>query len=453
MTLSEACAHFIQHPVPLGEEEVYLCTRSILDTVGAMVLGSRTGVVEKAARVIPRAGKATLAGIGGGFSARDAAFLNGISGHELELDDTSSSNLGHPTVAVLPALLALGEELNSPGEELIRAFAVATEVECKLGRLCAHALHERGWHASSVTGIVGAAAGAAYLLKLKEKELVNCLGIAASMAAGVRENFGTDTKSLHIGKAAADGLLAACLAREGCTASSSALDGREGYLYEYSGLRLDPFGSDWYKTLGNRYDVCTPGFAIKQYPSCSSTHRAVDAFVDLAQVHHFQPEDIASIRVELSAAALRELVTPEPRTGDEAKFSVGFQVALYLSGLDNMPDNYTEKIILRPDIQRIIKATHLCHGERYDALPVDMGVGPAFVSVTLLDGTEYHTERIYPVGHRTDPISDQALEEKFLRCTRPVLGEEQACVLCRTLWKLKDDAVANLMRQTVPILR
>ena len=96
MTLSEAFAHFIQHPVPLGEEEVYLCTRSILDTVGAMVLGSRTGVVEKAARVIPRAGKATLAGIGGGFSARDAAFLNGISGHELELDDTSSSNLGHP---------------------------------------------------------------------------------------------------------------------------------------------------------------------------------------------------------------------------------------------------------------------------------------------------------------------------------------------------------------------
>ena len=107
--------------------------------------------------------------------------------------------------------------------------------------------------------------------EIEGKELVNCLGIAASMAAGVRENFGTDTRSLHIGKAAADGLLAACLAREGCTASSSALDGREGYLYEYSGLRFDPFGSDWYKTLGNRYDVCTPGFAIKQYPSCSST--------------------------------------------------------------------------------------------------------------------------------------------------------------------------------------
>lgn len=95
MTLSEAFAHFIQHPVPLGEEEVYLCTRSILDTVGAMVLGSRTGVVEKAARVIPRAGKATR-GNWRSFSARDAAFLNGISGHELELDDTSSSNLGHP---------------------------------------------------------------------------------------------------------------------------------------------------------------------------------------------------------------------------------------------------------------------------------------------------------------------------------------------------------------------
>lgn len=183
------------------------------------------------------------------------------------MDDTSSSNLGHPTVAVLPALLALGEELNSPGEELIRAFAVATEVECKLGRLCAHALHERGWHASSVTGIVGAAAGAAYLLKLKEKELVNCLGIAASMAAGVRENFGTDTKSLHIGKAAADGLLGGLSGPGGCTASSSALDGREGYLYEYSGLRFDPV---WFRLVSRPWETDTmsapPGLRLNSIP-------------------------------------------------------------------------------------------------------------------------------------------------------------------------------------------
>ena len=450
MTLSERFATFIESPVPLGDEERKLCIRSILDTMGAMVLGSRTPVVEKALRITPRAGGATAAGIGPGFSARDAAFLNGISGHELELDDTSSSNLGHPTVAVLPTLLALGEELNCSGGELVRAFAVATEVECKVGRICAHALHERGWHASSITGVVGAAAGAAYLYRLPREKIVNCLGLAASMASGVRENFGTDAKSVHIGKCAADGVLAAQLAREGCTASPAALDGREGYLYEYTGQRFGPFDDAWAATLGHRYDVCSPGFAIKQYPSCSSTHRAVDAFVDLARAHQLQAEDIDHIQVELSAAALRELVTPDPKTGDEAKFSVGFQIGLYLTGQDNMPVNYCPEVIFAPEIQRIIKATALVHADRYDNLPVDMGVGPAFVSVTLRDGSEYHTERIYPVGHLTDPIPDQALEEKFLRCTNPILGERQARALCRSLWGLENCTVPELMRLTLP---
>ena len=451
MAMIEGLAQFIQHPASMDRKVRELCIRSILDTMGAMVLGSRTPVVSRALKLMPLSGRATVAGVGQGFGARDAAFLNGVSGHELELDDTSSSNLGHPTVAVLPTLLALGEEQDCSGADLLQAFAVATEVECKLGRVCARALHERGWHASSVTGVVGAAAGAAYLLGLNREQIENCLGLAASMASGVRENFGTDAKSVHIGKAAADGVLAALLAREGYTASRSALDGKEGYLYEYTGQRFAPLPGEWYRGLGQPYDIASPGFAIKQYPSCSSTHRAVDAFVDLDRAHHLQAEDIAEIRVELSAAALRELVTPDPKTGDEAKFSVGFQIALYLTGRDNMPANYAPAIIFRPEIQHIIGVTRLYHAERYDGLPVDMGVGPAFVSVTLRDGREYHTERIYPVGHLTDPISDRALEEKFLRCTAPVLGKARGQDLYRMLRDLECTSVAALMRQTLPI--
>lgn len=250
-------------------------------------------MVEKVLHITPRAGQAAVAGVGAGFAARDAAFLNGISGHELELDDTASSNLGHPTVAVLPTLLALGEELDSPGAELIRAFAVATEVECKVGQICAHALHERGWHASSITGVLGAAAGAAYLYRLPRMEIVNCLGLAASMASGVRENFGTDAKSVHIGKCASDGVLAAQLAREGCTVSPTALDGREGYLYEYTGQRFGPFDDNWFAALGNRYDICSPGFAIKQYPSCSSTHRAGQYACQLLPGGYLRPRNTA----------------------------------------------------------------------------------------------------------------------------------------------------------------
>ena len=172
--------------------------------------------------------------------------------------------------------------------------------------------------------------------------------------------------------------------------------------------------------------------------------------MDLAQAHHFRAEDIARIQVELSAAALRELVTPDPKTGDEAKFSVGFQIALYLTGRDNMPANYLPEVIFAPEVQRIIKATSLEHADRYDGLPVDMGVGPAYVSVTLQDGSEYHTERIYPVGHLTDPIPDQILEEKFLRCARPILGKQQARGLCQALWGLEQTSVSALMSLTIP---
>ncbi len=433
MTLSEIFADFIceDRPLPPGAEA--LCKRSILDTVGAMVLGGRTPVVQRAARLLRAPGGATAVGVGPGLAARDAAFLNGLAGHELELDDTSSSNLGHPTAAVLPTVLALGEELGSSGAQVLRAFAIATEVECKLGRVCARALHRRGWHASSVTGVVGAAAGAARLLNLDRAAAVCALGLAASMASGVRENFGTSAKSVHIGKCAADGVLAALLAREGFTASPSALDGAEGYLYEYTGERFGPFGQDFADTLGRDYDVCSPGFAIKQYPSCSSTHRAVDAFADLVREHGFTAGEVERVEFGLSQSALRELVTPDPKTGDEAKFSIGFQAALLLLGIDNMPASYRPELIFRPDVQRIIHCVTMYNESRYDDLPVDMGVGPAFVRVSLTGGRVLERERIYPVGHLTDPIPDGALKEKFMKCALGPLGTERAQALYAAL--------------------
>ncbi len=450
MTLIELFAAFICEDRPLPEHAAELCKRSILDTVGAMVLGGQTPVAQAAGKVVNAAGGATAVGLGRGYAARDAAFLNGISGHELELDDTSSSNLGHPTVAVLPTVLALGEELGSSGAEVLNAFAVATEVECKLGRICARALHKRGWHASSVTGVVGAAAGAAKLLKLDFEHTCWALGLAASMASGVRENFGTAAKSVHIGKTAADGVVAALLAKEGFNASHSALDGGEGYLYEYTGERFGPFGEEFAATLGHDYDVCSPGFAIKQYPSCSSTHRAVDAFIDLAKEHGITADQLERAEFGLSASALRELVTPDPKTGDEAKFSIGFQTALYLLGVDNMPANYREEVIFRPEVQEIIHRVSMYEETKYNDLPVDMGVGPAFVRATLKDGRVLERERIYPVGHLTDPIPDPVLKEKFLKCTLDILGAERSEALYAALTGLdRQEDIRTVMALTL----
>ena len=160
MYLSEILSSFICGKPDFDPQVRYLAKRSIVDTMGAMLAGSCTDVVKQLLPVYNAPGCCTLVGLKGTVSANNAAFLNGISGHELELDDTSSSNLGHPTVAVLPSVLAAGEERAASGEEVLKAFILATEVECKIGRICAAELHRRGWHASSITGVLGAAAGA-----------------------------------------------------------------------------------------------------------------------------------------------------------------------------------------------------------------------------------------------------------------------------------------------------
>ena len=451
MTLCQILSEFVAERRDFSEEAIYLAKKSILDSMGAIAAGSRTHLVERALTISQGCGPSTIVGIGTGYSLRDAAFVNGIAGHELELDDTSSSNLGHPTIAVLPSLLAVGEAEQVNGLTLIKAFLLAAEIECKIGRICARKLHESGWHASSVTGVIGAAAGSAYLMQLDKERVCNAIGIAASMASGIRENFGTATKSVHIGKTAQDGVHAAQLARAGFDASKNALDGKEGYLFEYGRAEFGPFDEAFASTLGNDWDVCSPGFAIKRYPSCSSTHRAIDALVDLIDTHHVKASDIDEISVGLSASALRELVTPYPKNGEEAKFSIGFQIALYLEGLDNMPEQYTEDVINREPIQNIIQRTRMYHVEKYDQLPVDMGVGPAFSAVRLKTGQTFSKEQIYPVGHLTNPISDQELKEKFLRCCMPVYGKKQSEKLYDRLFCLQDvQNVAELMKEFVP---
>ena len=357
MELQRMIARFVAEPAPFTQQALYLARRSILDTMGAMIAGSETAAVRQALTVTED-GCCTVPGRSEKLCGRDAAFVNGISGHELELDDTSSSNLGHPTVAVLPALLAIGEEAGCSGRLLLEGFLIATEVTCKLGRICAKRLHAKGWHCSSVTAGIGAAAGCAYLLGLSQEQTSHALGIAASMASGLRENFGTQTKSIHIGKCAEDGYRAARLAQAGFTSSTVALEGKEGFLYEYADLREE--GDEFHRimaSMGHDWDICAPGFTLKRWPSCSSTHRPVDAIMELIRINQLSAAEIESIRVGLGISALRELVTPDPADGEEAKFSVGFQIGLYLTDRANAPENYNRETIRLPEVQNIIRRT------------------------------------------------------------------------------------------------
>lgn len=446
MSLIKVFADFINSDINLNERVIALSKNSIIDCFGAMILGSDTEIVRKVEGLASSKGNSTVVGFGNGYSAKDAAFINGISSHELELDDTSSSNLGHPTAAVLPALLAVAEERNCSGMELLESFVIATEIECKLGRICARELHRRGWHCSSITGVVGAAAGCGALLKLDTEKMRACLGISASLASGIRENFGTPTKSIHIGKTSENGVLAAYLAEKGLTSSINALDGKEGYLCLYTAKNYEPFKKEFADTLGNDYDICSPGFTIKRYSSCSSTHRAIDAFIDIIQENHINYDDIENISIGLSDSALRELVTPNPTTGDEAKFSIGFQIALLMLNIANTPKSYTKSIVDDERVQGVIRKTSMYHEPRFDGLPADMGVGPAQVNIETKDGKIYSKERAFPVGHLTDPMSDKDIKKKFMDCSVNILGKERSEKIYECLLNLENsDSIRKVL--------
>ncbi|MBR3053561.1 MAG: MmgE/PrpD family protein, partial [Firmicutes bacterium] len=213
MTLSEILGRSVADPPEFTEKAVYYAKRAIIDTFAAMIVGTTGQTLKLILPDYQKVGNCSLLGSGVKLSPRDAAFLNGISGHDYELDDTGISGQGHPSVVVLPAVLAQAEEQDADGLTLIKAFLIAQEVENRIGGIIAWECHEKGWHTSGLEGALGASAGVSYLLGLDSKKVQNAIGIAASFVSGLRENFGTMTKCVHIGKTNEDGLRAAYLAK------------------------------------------------------------------------------------------------------------------------------------------------------------------------------------------------------------------------------------------------
>ena len=183
---------------------------------------------------------------------------------------------GHPSVPLLPAVLAVGEKLGSSGRELVEAFVLGFEVECKLGRAIGGPHYALGWHATSTFGTIGAAAACSRLMRLDIGRTQTALAVAASLSSGLRQNFGTMTKPLHAGWAAHNGIVAAALAQRGITADAAALEGQSGFFRAMSGgAEYDPTAA--VRDLGEPWEIVDPGVGVKLYPCCYATHRAVDA--------------------------------------------------------------------------------------------------------------------------------------------------------------------------------
>ncbi|WP_038362670.1 MmgE/PrpD family protein [Bosea sp. UNC402CLCol] len=410
-----------------------VAARAFADTIGTALAGCRAGFldgIERALEIAADAGPATKIGRPGRCHPLQAAVINGTAAHALDFDDCSTTMGGHPSAPVVPALLALAQDRGSSGRAVLSAYLAGVELELRLARAVMPHHYEKGWHPTATLGVFGAATASAHLLGLDPERMATALAIAVSMASGLKSNFGTPIKPLHVGQAAYNGLLAATLSEQGVTASHSAFEHEYGFFNVLNGAgTFDPQRAlgDWLTSP----DVLSPGIAIKQHPCCGSAHSAIDAALTLHRRHGpFRSGEITAIETWTHRRRLAHTDRPRPKTGLEAKFSVQFLTAKALTaGIVRLGD-FDDSTFLDADTASLAALTRsIAHDEPNEYL--------GRVKVTLGDGRVVEASASTELGRGPlNPMSDDELEAKFVDCAGASLGEERARSLFRAILAL-----------------
>ncbi|MHA1108572.1 MAG: MmgE/PrpD family protein, partial [Alphaproteobacteria bacterium] len=313
----------------LPDEAIYWARAAILDTIGVAIAGADEDcvtILEKALSTESAGGPCQLFGKTGRLGPLDAALINGTACHAHDFDDCNDTLGGHPTAPILPALFALAEETGGSGQDIMAAYVAGFETEVAIARGVHFHHYEKGWHPTATLGTFGAGAACARLMGLSVEKTAIALALCISFAAGVKANFGTMTKPLHVGQSSRAGLLAARLAREGFTANPDAFEHHQGFFEVFNGAgNFDP--SRVMEGWADPLDIVSPGIAIKQYPCCGSTHPAIDAMLSLVREHGLTPDGVASIESITHARRLKHTNRPDPQTSLDAKFSVQYCLA------------------------------------------------------------------------------------------------------------------------------
>jgi 2-methylcitrate dehydratase PrpD len=307
---------------------------AFIDTIGCTLAGMAEDtphILMSVPGIADGPGPATIWASDRKTSVLDATLVNGTASHALDYDDVAGVMGGHPSAMLIPSMIALGESLGSSGRDLALAYVVGYETECRIARGVHFHHYDKGWHPTATIGIFGTVAAASRLLGLTIDQTAAALGLAASLASGLKANFGTMTKPLHVGHASRNGLFAAYMARAGFTANAGTFEHKQGFLEVFNG----PGTYDTSRMLGDWYapPECEgsgePG--LKPYPCCGSTHASINRMLHLAKTHDLRPDEVATIEVMPHLRRLPHTDNPDPRTPLAAKFSIQYCVARALT--------------------------------------------------------------------------------------------------------------------------
>ncbi|MBI4206150.1 MAG: MmgE/PrpD family protein [Betaproteobacteria bacterium] len=428
------------HYEDLPPEAVYWSGIAVLDTIGVTLAGAVEApprILEEVISLDGRNGPSLIFGTNRRATCLDAALVNSTAAHVLDFDNTSNTMFGHVSAAMIPALIAAGEAFGASGRDLLLAHVAGFETATRVAPGLNVHHYEKGWHSTATLGVFAVTAACARLLNLSVPETETALALSTSLAAGTKANFGTMTKSLHVGQCARGGLLAVLLARKGFTANPDAFEHKQGFFNVFNGPGLH----DKARALegwGDPLDIVAPGASYKLYPCCYSTHAAIEAALALVREHGpIDPRAVQRVDSYTHTSRLAHTDRPDPRSALDAKFSVQYCVArALLHGkvvLEHFDADAHHDSVVRALLPRVYAAPYT--GKLF--LPDDPF--DAEVKVTLTDGSTCSAHVDRPLGRTSaNPIPLERIREKFENCAGRVLAPDAVSAASRLIESCED---------------
>jgi 2-methylcitrate dehydratase PrpD len=431
MDVTRQLAHYVVNaratdiPEAVRSEAV----RSIVNWLGCAVGACHHDAVDSAmSALMPFAGpaQAHVLGRDDKTDILHAALLNGISSHVFDFDDTHLRTIIHPSGPVASALFALAEYRPMTGAELVHAFILGVEVECRIGNSVYPEHYDVGWHITGTAGVFGAAAAAGKILGLTEQQMVWALGIAGTQSSGFREMFGTHCKSFHPGRAAQNGLAAAFLAQKDFTSSNQVLEAKRGFANVMS-TRHD--FSEITDNLGKSFEVSINSY--KPFACGIVIHPSIDACIQLKKENGLTGDEIEKVELRVAPLVLELTGKRTPQVGLEGKFSVFHSAAVALIHGAAGEKEYSDACVRDPKVVRLRDC-------------VDAVVDPSLrddevhARVTLKDGRVLTKYVEHAIGSKERPMSNTDLEAKFHVLTDDVMGAKAAAKLLALTWSIAE---------------
>lgn len=418
---------------PLPAEVIHAAKRAVVDWFAAVVPGAAMAPARLLSEALvdgPGTGPAALLPDGLRVPARTAALINGTAAHTAEVDDIFREGIYHPGAPTIAAALAVGQQQDRSGAELLRAVVVGFELGTRVAAAIQPA-HYQFWHTTGTVGTLGAAAAVAALLRLDPAGFAHAVATSTTMAAGLQQAFRSDamSKPLHAGHAAEAGSLAALAAGRGFTGALDILDGEAGFGAAMSDR---PSWDGIFDDLGETFHITA--MTVKNHACCGHTFAAIDAALQAREAVPIDPDRVRAVQVATYQTALRVAGNPDPTTPFEAQFSIPYCVAAALRLGSVRLAAFAGDRLADPALRALLGRVTLAVDPELDlAFPGRRG---ARVHITLDDGSEHEVLAPTRRGDPDLPLTDAELSDKYAELVGPHLGPGPAARLLEGLWKL-----------------